>query len=152
MPTRTLYRIWCKSCNEFTLHGTGFEDKITTCNTCKTEYTEVYLRDIPKDKLLAQRERYKARNDFFDTFLSMAQQPSSLYKQEYDTKIIESDAGLKSIREERSKRYEEQIKLKKLQEEEELKYKNVGRNDDCLCKSGKKYKKCCLIRIQNITK
>ena len=27
--------------------------------------------------------------------------------------------------------------------EERLKFKDVGRNDICLCGSGKKYKKCC---------
>jgi len=157
MPTRVLQRIWCKSCNDFTLHSKGFEDKITRCNDCKTEYTEVYLKDIPRDKILEQRERYKAykaNKGIVSKYLSMFQS-SNPFKEKFETEIIESDAGQKSIDEERRKRideqYEERKRLKKLQEEEELKYKGVGRNDDCPCGSGKKYKKCCLIRIQNIT-
>ncbi|HIT54889.1 TPA: SEC-C domain-containing protein, partial [Candidatus Galligastranaerophilus intestinigallinarum] len=31
-------------------------------------------------------------------------------------------------------------------EENENKFKNIGRNDPCPCGSGKKFKKCCMLK------
>jgi len=59
MPTRTYKRLWCKTCNEFELHEpTTLFEKELHCIECSTAYTEVYLSEIPEEKLIAQRKRY----------------------------------------------------------------------------------------------
>jgi len=65
---------------------------------------------------------------------------------ERDLEIIESDGGYKAIEENRNKVLEEA----RVKREKAVAYKNLGRNDVCLCGSGKKYKKCCLTKYTNI--
>lgn len=149
-------RIWCKECNDFTIHEIQKDEKLN-CNFCGTEYTEVYLKDIPEDKLEEQRDRYRLQerkklmnlySGFLNPYTDIFRPPISKHV------VLESDAGQKEIderkRRERAKRLaeyrERQEKKKKLQE----KFKNVHRNDKCLCGSGKKYKHCCLQQIRSL--
>lgn len=60
-------------------------------------------------------------------------------------RIVESDAGVESIR--REKRIKKEERRKTLEEKVDM-YKGLTRNDICNCGSGKKYKKCCLQSIR----
>lgn len=165
MPTIILHREWCKKCNDYTFHSKGMgQDEVTkkyitkplACNDCKTEYTDIELKDISEEKILLQRKRYtESQRDMYSDFINPKIGLKALFSEHYETEIKEADAGQKEIDEEiRRNNFDEYIKRKKLRKEEQdelLKYKDIGRNDDCPCNSGKKYKKCCLIRIQNIT-
>ena len=162
------YRQWCKSCEDYTIHDRIYrddtqkgghadryipwtidneEDYITVCE-CGCQFTPVKLNDIPEEKILEQRKRFSAqRSKEFKDVLSyyggdnmLKSLMSSFSAPGFTKKIFESDAGLK--------REEEAIKLakaekKQYQKNELLRFKNVGRNDICLCGSNKKYKKCC---------
>lgn len=156
MEQRVYKRIWCKSCNDFTIHELNTGEKLQ-CNYCGTEYTNIYLKEIPKDKLELQRERYKFQQrrkytDLYTGFLTNGL--NELFEEPGKPVILESDAGQEDIdtriRQERAKRMaeyrEKQEKKKQLQE----KFKNTHRNDKCLCGSGLKYKYCCLKEIRSL--
>lgn len=137
----SLNRIYCKKCEDFKVH----DDKI--CKSCDTEYSDVKLVDIPREKLEIQQERFRrSRNaemtKVLNYFLMSGRVSSS-----NEIKIIESDAGLLTIekyqREKEEKQREEKIDLLE-------KYKSIQRNDVCLCGSNKKYKKCCETKINNL--
>ena len=163
MPTTIYHRLWCKTCKGWTLHSKGFKpDATNDCRDCGTTHESTLLGDIPKEKLIEQRERYKEMNRnqmdsllfgmpfglgtsvMMDMFFS---EPGS------DIKIIESDAGQKVIDKAEKKRrdeiYEQRKKERQQQQEEAKKYKHLGRNDPCACGSGLKFKKCCLSKIQS---
>jgi len=165
MPTTHKYRVWCKTCNDFILH-TKKEEEDLKCGDCDTVYTEIFLKDIPEDKIIEQRVRYKDQkraklNETMRMFMESAESrkvkemmhmfspPGSSYEKE----IYESDAGQKTIDEENAKireaQLEEEKRIKDEQKEEAAKYKGLGRNDICVCGSGLKYKKCCLIKIES---
>ncbi len=164
-----LYRQWCKNCDNFTLHQVVYADEIThkkfdqcvfnedaksvsICG-CGCQYTSVSILDIDKDKLQEQRVRYRAFRKRQTTqswvkYLAPQTNPlNDLFSEVTgpETKIIESDAGLL---------HEEELNKQKQQEvrNEEIKelarFKNVGRNEPCLCGSNLKYKNCCLIKHQ----
>lgn len=164
MPTRIYRRIWCKTCQDFTLHTSDGNDG-SKCRECDTVYTDVYLKDIPKDKLEAQRKRYtESQGNVVDKYLGLfTETPEQRRIKEIahmfsepgsDVEIIESDAGQKKIddrkRKERAKRMAELREEREKGVEEYKKYKGLGRNDICICGSGKKYKKCCLQKIQGM--
>jgi uncharacterized protein YchJ len=69
-----------------------------------------------------------------------------------DVRIIEADAGQKEIDDENHRIYVENEKIRaeetRLFLEDQKKYAHLGRNDKCLCGSGKKYKKCCLTKFK----
>mgnify|MGYP001769338560 CR=1 FL=1 len=168
MPIRTFNRVWCKECNDFSLHRRDKENKENlVCMSCGTVYTEVLLKDIPEEKILEQRQRYKRYQEdrlmdvyremglssgerSIKEFLHMMSSPGDYDKDE----IIESDAGQKLIdqqeREERNKKYEEWKIEQEKNSELKKQYKNLGRNDLCLCGSGKKFKHCCWDKLQKI--
>lgn len=153
MPTRFLKRIWCKTCNNFTLH----EFNKNTCNDCSTEYTSILLKDIPKEKLFEQRERYKKSNNVFSIYEKIAgfsQNMSMFDPPGSDIEIRESDAGQKSIDEANKRKREKELEERHIKRQEEIKlarkFKDLGRNDICLCGSGKKFKKCCWRAINKI--
>ena len=142
MPTITYYRMWCKTCNDFTLH---FHDD--ACKICKTAYSDVYLRDIPKDKIIEQRQRYKASKQrsfsrMMGAYMTMG---ANVFATDPNVTIVESDAGQKSIDEEIKKEREAEKKKKEELKQESLKYAKVQRNEQCLCGSAKKYKNCHLL-------
>jgi len=162
MPQRTFYRLWCKKCKEYTLHyANKFLDKKDNglkCQTCKTIYSDILLKDIPKEKLSAQRERYiKSQGsvlDYLNLFAPRNPLEGMFEEPGYDNEIIESDAGQKvidlKIQNENAKKLVKQREEKETNRIEYDKYKHLGRNDKCICGSGAKYKKCCLKRIENL--
>lgn len=163
MTKRTLHRIWCKKCNEFELHDTNdFKSKELFCSTCGTEYSDVYLRDIPEEKLLEQRKRYtKSLSagfvDLYSSFISgygISDLMGSFESVDGSISIKESDAGQKEIdnlKKERLRILRNEAVIKR-QADKELKnkYHKLGRNQICLCGSNNKYKKCCYDKIQKL--
>jgi len=160
MPTREYKRIWCKTCNEFELHYHNYKDNNLVCKECGTVYTDVYLKDIPKEKIIEQRKRYKLyRKESFNKMFSRMAYVSSLsmfnpFAETDDVEIIESDAGQRAIdEEERQERKKEREQIIIEREKEKERYKQfikLNRNDLCICGSGKKYKNCCWHEIQKI--
>lgn len=164
MPTTTInrYRLWCKQCNDFTLHERIYKDEFKNLRfdlckfneektylylcECNTQYSSVSIIEIPEEKLNVQRKRFREqRSDNFRNVLNMygslANNIGLWSLPEIGYKVIESDAGLEH--EEEMER-EARDKLRAEHNLELATYKNVGRNDLCLCGSGIKYKKCCL--------
>ena len=161
MPTRIIKRVWCKKCNEFELHQQAYPNPDDWfCQVCETAYTSVKLKDIPKEKIIKQRERYiESQHKDMGKFMfgmmtgtfrnrDMFAEPGS------DVRIIESDAGQIQIDKRKKKIREKEYEERRIKREEEkvllAKYKKIGRNDICICGSGLKYKKCCLSKIQKI--
>lgn len=125
MPTITYYRQWCKTCNDFELH---FNRK---CKACDTEYSDVYLKDIPEEKLTEQRKRYKESKRLgFKRIMEYSLSGFNTFSEPIK-QIIESDAGQKRIDERINEKFEQAKLLREQQKEEAKKYKNVGRNDIC---------------------
>ncbi len=155
MPTRTLYRNWCQTCNEFELHTYKHESKDYRCLTCDTPHASTLLKDIPQEKLIAQRERYnqsqsqKLTKMFSggDNFMNYGIF-GLLANEHVRTEIVEADAGQEFINKRNRALQDEKLRLyheqKAKEKEIKIQYKNLQRNQICLCGSGKKYKKCCL--------
>jgi uncharacterized protein YecA (UPF0149 family) len=147
MPTRTFYRIWCKTCNEFELHTNKDEQYI--CEECGTVYTDILLGEIPKEKRIEQRERYNKRKrknfiNIFDTFTNY----HNMFKEEIGrTEIMESDAGQKYIDDKNKEKYEQYKKEAEEKKALQKQYSKLGRNEKCFCGSGIKFKKCCYAKI-----
>jgi uncharacterized protein YecA (UPF0149 family) len=163
------YRHWCPDCNEWTVFEEKgkFAEEIKVCKVCGLEHQKVKLSTIPKEKVQEQRERYKTqqRNDFVDIYSSFmdgsfANRGNILYDLltespvEMKVRIVEADAGQRAIDDaEKVKRQQEQEKMlaeRRQQREWKAQYKELGRNDKCICGSGKKYKKCCLSKVNSI--
>ncbi len=155
MPTQTFYRTWCKTCQDWTWHIKPFEINIEDskksdwrCKVCDTEITDTKLSEVPEEKLIEQRQRYKnyKRNEFkriMSIFSSMGSMISSGMDDE--NTYIENDAGQEAIDKQLLAEREAKIAEKKrLIEEYNIKFKGIGRNDICRCGSKQKYKKCCL--------
>jgi len=160
-PVKTLKRTWCKTCNEFKLHETKkLFDKDWFCKECDTEYTDIYLSEIPEEKLLEQRKRYtesqkRDRIDIYSMLLMGRGLESIGYNSGFgDTEIRESDAGQREIDEIKQMEIELVREKRRVQRQKDLELKQsfhkLGRNDKCLCGSEKKYKKCCYSKIQKI--
>jgi len=164
MPTINYWRTWCKTCNDWTLHSsTGIGEEIEWhCKTCKTVFTEVKHSEIPEEKLMEQRERYsedRKKNGVLGRFMDgrLFQQSNPLIdmfrEPGCDVEISESDAGQKAIDDERVRQWNIKAEARRLARAGELaeivRYSKLGRNDLCLCDSGKKYKHCCLSRIES---
>lgn len=161
MPQINYYRLWCKTCNEYTLHLRDWEKPKHTCRECKSVFIETPLTEIPEQKIKEQRERWSKANG--------AQAKSVMLKSLIlggrvatanifgevgsDFKVHECDAGLEDIkranREARIRESVVQDEIRRQRREEAKRYAHLGRNDTCICGSGKKYKKCCLTRIQS---
>jgi len=150
MPTRSYYRIWCKECNDFTLHErTSFEDETIVCRTCDTNYSEILLSEIPEEKIVEQRKRYRDKKSMSASRLIQNILSDAMSQTSSDT-ISESDAGQKAIDDQNAE--DRQLKLDWIREQKEKAkaYKGLNRNDKCICGSDLKYKKCCLKKIQII--
>lgn len=151
MDELMFYRFYCKTCNDYVLHIRN--DSGCKCKECCTEYIPVKYKDIPEDKLLKQRERYKVyKSNQLHSMFDMYTNPlSTLFSTVFKHNVIEADAGQKSIddaeKKERQKKYDQYDKDKADVEIELEKYKDVSRNDTCICGSNRKYKKCCLTKL-----
>jgi hypothetical protein len=164
MPTRVLKRQWCRTCQDYTIHNTKkLFDKEWFCESCDTEYIKTDISEIPEEKLLEQRKRWSEKNkrDFGNIYTSMILGTdltsifnSPLYNTGFETEIKEDDAGQNKINEElrreKELEYEKQYRIRHEQLELKKKYKNLGRNDKCICGSDLKYKNCCLTKISKI--
>lgn len=142
---KVYFRTWCKTCNDwelfYTPHFLGEPDGETTCKQCSKPIENITLGEIPKEKILEQRKRYKeqkSRN--FREMLSVFALGGFGGAIGGGTRIVENDAGQKLIDEERVKREAEERETFRV---ESLKYVNLGRNEKCKCGSELKYKKCC---------
>ena len=147
MPTIKYYRWWCKTCNKFELHKFNSNDELI-CK-CGTEYTEVYLNEIPNELLIEQRKRFvDSKSGFLNNILIKDASQNMFREVGSDVTIIECDAGQSSIEDELLNRWNNA--LKKIEENKKLQneHKNLGRNDLCFCGSGLKYKKCCYHKIR----
>jgi len=161
MPIITYHRIWCKTCNEFTLHffnkNNENDESGYFCKDCKTKYSDILLKEIPNNKILEQRERYeKSKKEDFNNMLNGYLNPNFSFLKEMknmfsepgsNIEIVESDAGQKLIDEKILEKRKEELKKYNEEREEAKKYKHLGRNEKCLCGSNLKYKNCCLKRI-----
>ena len=161
MPTQTYHRLWCITCKDWKLFNENFFDQIKKCSDCKTEHKPILLKEIPKEKIIEQRNRYKEyTKKSLDTLLGFGMRGmvinplDHLFSEDFPTEIIESSAGQKKIDEKifekREKEYQQRRLERKKEYEEALKYKGLGRNSICLCGSDKKYKKCCLTKMEKI--
>jgi uncharacterized protein YchJ len=160
-----LYRLFCKKCQDFTLHIVIYKDETnhesylpelfkeendhaSICK-CGHHYETVMVSEIPKDKLTEQRERFKKQrqqrfNEQFNIFSAFG--GSSFFAPvESKTRVIESDAGLEHEEKILEERRMEKVRLLNIEIE---RFKHVQRNDVCLCGSGLKYKKCCINKHQ----
>lgn len=166
------YRLWCKSCNDFTIHEIIYKDEfqhqkfslatfsdekdfVSICE-CKNQYSSVKIATIPKLKIDEQRNRYKKyKMTEFSLATSFIMRGglntiNSMFSENFraKTEIVESDAGLEYERKLEKKAYQ----IRKEETKQELvKYKNVGRNNKCLCGSNLKYKKCCLLKHSSLS-
>jgi uncharacterized protein YchJ len=166
MPTKELKRLWCKKCNDWEL----FEQQYPNCTDwfcqkCETIHEKTLLSEIPEEKLIEQRKRYveynhKSANKFMGEMMMSPEQRNikelvhmfSPPGSDWETEIIESDAGQHQIDDEARRKRAEKIQ-KEAEEKEQvkrelIKFKGVNRNDTCPCGSGKKYKKCCLNKVE----
>ena len=158
MPTRVLKRQWCKTCQDYKTHQpkTLFE-KDWLCDVCETPYTETDISEIPQEKIEEQRKRWTEKNkrDFGGIYTSMLLGFGlDAITSMSSTEIKEDDAGQNEINKEQRKQRDLERERKQIQRLKDLEYKkkfkNLGRNDICICGSGKKYKKCCLTKISKI--
>ena len=168
MPTRELKRLWCKKCNDWELFEQQYPNwQDWFCKKCESKKEKVLLSEIPEEKLIEQRKRYiewnhKSVNQFMGEMMMSPEQRNlkelvhmfSPPGSDWETEIIESDAGQHAIDEAKKKKREEE-RAKETEEKEKvkqdlLKYKGIQRNDLCACESGKKYKKCCLEKVNSL--
>jgi len=174
MPSTIKKRTWCTTCQEFELfesHLTPHETIIidsqgseikktskTTCDTCGNEYVPYSLSEVPEEKILKQRERYRQmkKTEFIkmlsayqdmsrtnilkDIMAEVSDRPVGYTVKEDDAGQEEIDAAERAARE-----------AKKLADIEfKERFRGAQRNDKCRCGSDNKYKKCCLPKVNAI--
>jgi preprotein translocase subunit SecA len=130
----------------------------TSCDTCGNEYVPYSLSEVPEEKILEQRERYRQmKKTEFIKMLSAYQDMSrsnilaDMMREVSDRPVgytvKEDDAGQEAIdtaeRADREAKRREEIEFKES-------YRGAQRNDKCRCGSGNKYKKCCLPKVDSI--
>jgi preprotein translocase subunit SecA len=130
----------------------------TSCDTCGNEYVPYSLSEVPEEKILEQRERYRQmKKTEFIKMLSAYQDMSKsniladMFREVSDRPVgytvKEDDAGQEAIdaaeRADREAKRREEIEFKE-------QYRGAQRNDKCRCGSGNKYKKCCLPKVDSI--
>jgi len=168
----TYYRLWCKECQDWKLFDRkkleievpeGKEDYEYTCRECGTPHVDILLGDIPKEKLEEQRARYntKRKGQYTTLMREFTMDPEARQVKELldmfgppasSTDIYESDAGQKKLDEIAQMKRQREIEEKEARKREIINecvpFKNMARNDQCACGSGKKYKKCCMDKIE----
>ena len=173
MPSQIKKRTWCTTCQEFELFESHLTSETTvldaegkeikklsktSCDTCGNEYVPYSLSEVPEEKILEQRERYRQmKKTEFIKMLSAYQDMSKsniladMFREVSDRPVgytvKEDDAGQEAIdTAERAAR--EAKKLADIEFKEQ--YRGAQRNDKCRCGSGNKYKKCCLPKVDSI--
>ncbi len=173
MPSQIKKRTWCTTCQEFELFESHLTSETTvldadgneikklsktSCDTCGNEYVPYSLSEVPEEKILEQRERYRQmKKTEFIKMLSAYQDMSKsniladMMREVADRPVgytvKEDDAGQEAIdaaeRAAREAKRREEIEFKES-------YRGAQRNDKCRCGSGNKYKKCCLPKVDSI--
>ena len=151
MPTpRKKYRTYCKTCKDFTVHNWETKNDLS-CETCNTIEDGYKISEVEPHLIEQQRKRYtKMRTskvgDIYQSFMMGTGLKTLMELENISQHIIECDAGQKEIDEKRKQRRLDIIEeRRKIKEEFDNNYKNLGRNDKCSCGSGKKFKKCHLL-------
>jgi|TARA_R110000782_G_scaffold264883_1_gene358288 uncharacterized protein YecA (UPF0149 family) len=155
MPTQPKrHRTYCKSCQDFTVHSWKDKENLL-CDNCQTKESGYSLNDINPKLIERQKERYndKKRREFgsiYGAFMMGVGMQTMMELEKTQFQLIEDDAGQIRI-DEKKKRIREQLKLKEQENYQDYldNYKGLNRNDKCSCKSGKKYKQCCLPKFKN---
>ncbi len=173
MPSQIKKRTWCTTCQEFELFESHLTSETTvldadgkeikklsktSCDTCGNEYVPYSLSEVPEEKILEQRERYRQmkKKEFFGMLsayqdMSKSNMLADMFGEVSDRPVgytvKEDDAGQEAIdiaeRAEREARRREEIEFKES-------HRGAQRNDKCRCGSGNKYKKCCLPKVDSI--
>lgn len=150
------HRAWCQTCADYVLYTINpRETKEVVCDICTKEHIITPLEQIPRMKILEQRERYKeAKRRHMEEILKLPYRGMLMEMSMFSpwptpkVNITESDAGQKALDEkakrDRQKALIEWEEKQNRRKEMQKKFKDVQRNDKCLCGSGKKFKKCCI--------
>ena len=144
------FREYCKTCGDYVLHKDV--EKEFVCCQCGNVHEYVELKNIPKEIKEAQRKRYQERE--FEQLMNVYNMYANPNYIDLNCicEIVEADAGYCRLKEINKKR--KNIRKKhfneRLNKHNELveKTKMLGRNDKCICGSGKKFKKCCQNKIE----
>ncbi len=155
MPTPIeKHRTWCKRCLDFKVHKwikIDFSNALI-CETCGSEDNGYSISEVPEDKLILQRERYKLQKGkkLLGILGIYKDATNNIFNEIPVPNIIECDAGQKQIDKRNSKlREDHKSKLYELQIDFNENYSKLNRNDKCSCGSGKKFKQCHLIYFKN---
>jgi hypothetical protein len=173
MPSTIKKRTWCTTCQEFELFESRLSSETTvldadgkeikktsktTCDTCGNEYVPYSLSEVPEEKILEQRERYRQmKKTEFIKMLSAYQDMSKsniladmmreVSDKPVEYTVREDDAGQEAIdTAERAARDAQRLANIEFKEQ----FRGAQRNDKCRCGSGNKYKKCCLPKVNAI--
>lgn len=161
------YRLWCPDCKAYTLHDAVYVDEFShpkhasltfaenetvkyVCDTCGSVYRPTPLNEIPIED--RQRQQgfylYSAQKELQETYRTYSANilREIMAPPQIGYEIIETDAGYLE-----EARLREQDKQQQLQEMRVFvsKYVNLTRNCICTCGSNKKYKRCCLSKVQD---
>lgn len=153
MPNQQIRRQWCGSCGEYRLfpvrketlqigeHSVQTEQEC--CEDCGNGYVAVPLENIPVEKREAQRERFKRARaqkawGLIVGGMGRLSNPASSEHGAGDAEIQECDPGptREEIRKEEQRAFVNKVAAWSVV---------TGRNDQCPCGSGKKFKKCCVV-------
>lgn len=157
MPTINYFRLWCRACKDYQLHTQEWGKKTYICKECNSEFVEIPLSKIPVEKIMQQRKRYTAGLKTFqmgDYIFGNHSGTNRMFKPVgSDFVVHEDDAGQAAIDETNNEKaeaeYQQRRAERKKSEAEATRYAKLGRNDICICGSGKKYKKCCMNKIKS---
>jgi hypothetical protein len=129
---------WCENCQDWEL----FNSK-NVCKNCGNEFVPFYLSKIPKEKIEEQKQRYiQKEGSYLMNVFGTITSGFKFESMDNYTEIEEFDAGYIKEKEQRKERIDKAMELWKQLEEEAKQYKHLSRNDNCICGSGKKFKKC----------
>lgn len=172
LNTVTKHRLYCRECEDYTLHDRIYVDEtkhhmydatdyhspisvighigpiipnstyVDKCQ-CRCKHTNISIENIDKDKVQAQRKRYIDSVMINKTY---PDKPNIVTDGKLGYIIIEDDAGLIELNNQAL-----EAKRKNLEEKREVveSFKGVTRNEPCPCDSGIKYKKCCMSMVND---
>lgn len=154
---KSVYREWCKHCQDWKIMDLvtvidnvkltevppSEKQKYLVCSSCGTKATNYNLNELPQEKVLEQRNRYKNNRLNILNYVYGRINPLEELFSEPKIVIVEADAGLQNEEKQHHIKNEERQR-KYLEEKNTLKgmYGWCRRNDICPCGSGKKFKKC----------
>ena len=117
------------------------------CDTCGAKGGEYKISEVAPEAIEEQRERYNQQKRT-KLVAVLGHVLSGSFSPQTES-IIESDAGQKSIDEQKSAKREEAKRTgKELLADYNENYRHLRRNEKCSCGSGKKFKHCHLIEFR----